>query len=206
MILLSLSPDYDSCGMNLINSFLHLLHQCRHMLFSCRFISSLIYQFIYLRQMSAWYYISVWLHIVGGAFWIGGMLFLPLVLLPGIKNNPDRKNLLMATGLKFRFYGYIVLAMMFITGLLNIYLRGIKFSWNFFFESHYGSLVSLKILLFVIMIIFSLFHDLIFGKKVIEDQMQDSLNLKLIARWTGRVLLLISLILAYIGVVISRGG
>jgi len=156
--------------------------------------------------MSAWYYISVWLHIVGGAFWIGGMLFLPLVLLPGIKNNPDRKNLLMATGLKFRFYGYIVLAMMFITGLLNIYLRGIKFSWNFFFESHYGSLVSLKILLFVIMIIFSLFHDLIFGKKVIEDQMQDSLNLKLIARWTGRVLLLISLILAYIGVVISRGG
>jgi uncharacterized membrane protein len=53
--------------------------------------------------MNTWYYISVWLHIVGAAFWIGGMLFLPLVLLPGIKNNPDRQNLLMATGLKFRF-------------------------------------------------------------------------------------------------------
>jgi len=54
--------------------------------------------------MSPSYYISVWLHIIGAAFWIGGMLFLPLVLLPGIKDHPDRKKLLLATGLKFRFY------------------------------------------------------------------------------------------------------
>src|SRR5678810_54190 len=93
---------------------------------------------ILLRDMNTWYYISVWLHIVAGAFWIGGMLFLPLVLLPGIKDHPDRKNLLMATGLKFRFYGYIMLAMMFITGLLNIYLRGLSFSFNFFIMTRYG--------------------------------------------------------------------
>jgi hypothetical protein len=31
-------------------------------------------------------------------------------------------------------------------------------------------------------------------------------NIKLIARWTGRLLLLIALAMAYIGVVISRGG
>ena len=54
--------------------------------------------------MNTWYYISVWLHVIGVSFWIGGMLFLPLVLLPGIKNHPDRSNLLMATGLKFRFF------------------------------------------------------------------------------------------------------
>jgi len=85
--------------------------------------------------MNSWYYISVWLHIVGASFWIGGMLFLPFVLLPGIKNDPNRKNLLMATGLKFRFYGYIVLAMMLITGLFNISLRGINFSFDFFIFS-----------------------------------------------------------------------
>jgi putative copper export protein len=154
--------------------------------------------------MSTWYYISVWLHIIGGAFWIGGMLFLPLVLLPGIKDHPDRKNLLMATGLKFRFYGYIVLAMMFITGLLNIYLRGLSFSFNFFIMTRYGQLVELKIILFVLMITISLLHDLIVGRKAVE-QMENK-NIKLIARWTGRLLLLISLIMAYIGVVISRGG
>ena len=155
-------------------------------------------------HMSSWYYISVWLHIIGGAFWIGGMLFLPFVLLPGIKDHPDRKNLLMATGLKFRFYGYIVLAMLLITGLLNIYLRGLSFSFNFFIMTRYGQLVELKIILFVLMITISLLHDLIVGRKAVE-QMENK-NIKLIARWTGRLLLLISLILAYIGVVISRGG
>ena len=156
--------------------------------------------------MSPSYYISVWLHIIGAAFWIGGMLFLPLVLLPGIKGHPDRKKLLMATGLKFRFYGYIVLAMMLVTGFLNIYLRGISFSMKFFFESRYGSLVSLKILLFVTMIIISIFHDLLFGRKAVEEQLMDDPVLKLIARWTGRLLLLISLVMAFVGVVISRGG
>ena len=154
--------------------------------------------------MTSWYYISVWLHIIGAAFWIGGMLFLPLVLLPGIKNHPDRKNLLMATGLNFRFYGYIVLAILFITGLLNIYLRGLSFSLNFFIKTRYGQLVELKIILFVLMITISLLHDLIVGRKAVE-QMENQ-NIKLIARWTGRLLLLIALVMAYIGVVISRGG
>jgi putative copper export protein len=131
------------------------------------------------------------------------MLFLPFVLLPGIKNHSDRKNLLIATGLKFRFYGYIVLAMMLITGLLNISLRGISFSLDFFILTRYGQLVELKIILFVLMITISLMHDLIVGKKAIE-QMENQ-NVKMIARWTGRLLLLISLVMAYIGVIISRG-
>jgi len=110
----------------------------------------------------------------------------------------------MATGLKFRFYGYIVLAMLFITGLLNIYFRGLSFSFNFFIRTRYGQLVELKIILFVLMITISLLHDLIVGRKAIE-QMENQ-NIKLIARWTGRLLLLIALVMAYIGVVISRGG
>lgn len=71
--------------------------------------------------MNTFYIISVWLHIVGASFWIGGMLFMPLVLLPGIKNNPERRQVLMITGLKFRFYGYIVVALLFITGITNMY-------------------------------------------------------------------------------------
>lgn len=156
--------------------------------------------------MSPSYYISVWVHIIGAAFWIGGMLFLPLVLLPGIKDHPDRKKILLVTGLKFRYYGYFVLAIMLVTGLLSVHYRGIGFSWSFFFESKYGGLVSLKILLFITMIILSIFHDLVFGRKAIEEQLIDDPVLKLITRWTGRLLLLISIILAYIGVILSRSG
>jgi len=156
--------------------------------------------------MSSWYYISVWLHILGATFWIGGMLFLPLVLLPSIKNNHERTQLLMATGLKFRFYGYIVLALMFITGVMNMGFKGIQFSWRFFNETHYGRLVVLKVILFLSLVLISLTHDLIAGRNFLRHmQKEESSKVRLIARWTGRILLLISLIMAYIGVLLSRG-
>ncbi len=154
--------------------------------------------------MSSWYYISVWLHIIGGTFWIGGLLFVPLVLLPGIKHHPDRKKLLTSIGLKFRFYGYTVLGIVFVTGLLSIYFRGVIFSSQSFTETRYGALVTLKIILFVTMMMLSLFHDLLIDKKT-GTEMPGDQNLKMIAKWTGPVLLLFSLVLAFIGVVISRG-
>jgi len=157
--------------------------------------------------MNSWYYFSVFLHIVAGAFWIGGMLFLPLVLLPGIKNHPDRRNLLMVTGLKFRFYGYVMLILILLTGLLNLHFREVPFTWNFFTQSHWGRLVSLKIILFISLILISSIHDIFVGRKVVSSvPSSNNKNLKLIASWTGRILLLISLIMAYVGVVLSRGG
>ena len=96
------------------------------------------------------------------------------------------------------------MAMMLITGLLNIYLRGINFSLNFFILNSYGQLVIYKIILFVLMLAISLLHDLFAGRKALEKMENE--NIKLIARWTGRLLLLISLVMAFLGVMISRGG
>jgi putative copper export protein len=154
--------------------------------------------------MSTWYYICVWLHVIGVSFWIGSMLFLPLVLLPGIKNNTDRANLLLATGLKFRFYGNIVLALLFVTGILNIYLRGIDVSLKFFVESHYGNLVIAKFVLFLFIIAISMWHDAHARKRLMSEEANQ--KFKMVARWSGRLLLIISLAMAYIGVVLSRGG
>ena len=39
------------------------------------------------------------MHVICAAFWIGGMLFIPLVLVPGIKNQPNRVLLLHKTGI-----------------------------------------------------------------------------------------------------------
>ena len=154
--------------------------------------------------MNTWYHISVWLHIIGVSFWIGGMLFLPLVLLPGIKNHPDRTNLLMATGLKFRFYGYIVLSLLLVTGILNIYLRGIDLSWKFLVISRYGKLVITKLILFLSILAVSLVHDVQARKRL--QSAEEKRKFKIIARWSGRILLIVSLAMAFIGVVLSRGG
>ena len=154
--------------------------------------------------MNTWYQISVWLHIIGVSFWIGGMLFLPMVLLPAIKDHPDRRNLLMATGLKFRFFGYVVLTLLLATGILNMYLRGIDLSWKFLVISRYGKLVIVKLLLFVLILTVSLVHDVHARKRLLNDE--ELRKFKIIARWSGRILLIISLAMAYIGVVLSRGG
>jgi putative copper export protein len=153
--------------------------------------------------MNALYHISVWLHIIGVSFWIGGMLFLPMVLLPAIKNHPDRRNLLMKTGLKFRFFGYIVLALLLGTGISNIFLRGVDVSWRFVFESRYGHLVITKLILFLSILTISLIHDVQARKRLTTDE--ERKRFRIIALWSGRILLIISLVMAFIGVVLSRG-
>lgn len=154
--------------------------------------------------MNTWYHISVWLHVIGVSFWIGGMLFLPLVLLPAIKNHPDRANLLMATGLKFRFFGYIVLSLLLITGIANILLRGIEVSWDFFVASRYGKLVLAKFILFLSILAVSLWHDEHARRRLLSEK--ENRKFKIVARWSGRILLLVSLTMAFIGIVLSRGG
>lgn len=153
--------------------------------------------------MNTWYHISVWLHIIGVSFWVGGMLFLPMILLPAIKNHPDRRNLLMATGLKFRFVGYVVLTLLLVTGILNMYLRGIDLSWKFLVVSRYGKLVITKLVLFLLTLAVSLVHDVQARKRLLNDE--EKMKFRIIARWSGRILLIISLIMAFIGVVLSRG-
>jgi copper resistance protein D len=157
----------------------------------------------YLHPMNTLYHISVWLHIIGVSFWIGGMLFLPMVLLPAIKNHPDRRNLLMQTGLRFRFFGYIILTLLLLTGISNMYLREVDVSWKFMVISSYGKLVLTKLVLFVVIITVSLIHDVQARKRLATEE--ERKTFKIIALWSGRILLIVSLVMAYIGVVLSRG-
>jgi len=156
--------------------------------------------------MSA-YLISVFLHIVFATFWVGGMLFLPLVLLPSIKNNLERVQLLYDTGIKFRFYGWIALIGLVITGVTNMIFKGLPFSWEFLIHHQYGKLLGLKILFFLTMLLVSGLHDFYVGTKTIEKIKQNkSKSIKQLARWTGRINLLLALSIALLGVILSRGG
>ena len=151
--------------------------------------------------------ISVFVHVVCAAFWIGGMLFIPLVLVPGIKKQPNRVLLLQKTGIKFRFFGWLAVVLLFITGFLNMYFRGIPFTTEFFTKSSYGKLLVVKLSLFVLMLLIGGIHDFYLGTKSIDEMQHSSgKKFKLLARWTGMLNLLLALIIAFLGVVISRGG
>ncbi len=153
------------------------------------------------------YFVVVFFHVLFAAFWIGSMLTLPLVLLPAIKDHPDRIRLLYSSGLKLRFWGWVSLIGLLVTGFLNIHFRGLNFSWELFTKNSYGILVSYKLMLFVLIIGVSAVHDFFIGKKAIEE-METSSNdqMKMVARYTGRVILVLALAAAFLGVAASRGG
>ncbi len=153
------------------------------------------------------YLISVFIHIISVSFWVGGMLFIPLVLVPSIKKQSNRVLLLYKTGIKFRFYGWLSVIILFITGLLNMYFKGLPFTWNFLAHSNYGKLLSVKLALFVLMLLIAGIHDFYYGSKSI-DEMQNTNNnkFKLMARFTGMINLILALVIAFLGVALSRGG
>lgn len=152
------------------------------------------------------YLVSVFFHLVFATFWIGGMLFLPLIMLPAIKGHPDRVALLYKTGMAFRLFGWVALTGLLLTGLLNVYLRGLPFSWHFFTQSDYGHLLTLKLVLFLATLAAGGVHDFYFGKKALQTlQTSDNRQLRQLARWSGRINLLLALAMAFIGVMLSRG-
>ena len=157
--------------------------------------------------MATYYLISVFVHIICAAFWIGGMLFIPLVLVPGINQQPNRVLLLHKTGIKFRFYGWLSVIILLITGVLNIHFRGLPFTIDFFINTNYGKLLTIKLVLFVVMLLVGGIHDFYFGMKSIDEMQQTAGNrFKMLARWTGMLNLLLALVIAFLGIAISRGG
>lgn len=149
---------------------------------------------------------SILFHLLFVAFWIGGMLFLPLVLLPAIKEHPDRIKFLYQTGLRFRFYGWWALVGIFLTGLLNLLAKGIPFEVSYFMQSSYGHWILVKVLLFILTIALGYWHDQKFGQQALgEIQFEKRDHFRKWARWSGRLTLLMAVAALLIGVMLSRG-
>ena len=70
----------------------------------------------------------VWLHILAAAIWIGGMVFLALVLVPVVRRPEYRDHawrLVHLTGTRFRWVGWVCLGILAVSGFVNLDFRGI---------------------------------------------------------------------------------
>ena len=160
--------------------------------------------------MKTWYLISVYLHILCATLWVGGMLFLVLVLLPAIKNHPERRNLLGSVGIKFRLAGWIALIVLLLTGLFNMHYRGVSLAD--LTANSYGKLFLTKLILFCITLIISAYHDFYIGPRSIKmmadthaaNARQTKRYVKT-ARIVGELNMLLALIAVALGILIVRG-
>lgn len=166
--------------------------------------------------MHLFYLFSVWLHILAAAVWIGGMVFLSLVLIPAlrrIEHRPTASWLMHVAGVRFRWVGWVCLFLLLVTGTINLAYRGVGLGdlWSGgVWQSDFGAILGAKLLFVVGVIGLSFFHDFFIGPKAsavgrADPGSPDAMRLRRQASWLGRANLFLSLLLTALGVMLVRG-
>lgn len=131
-----------------------------------------------------------------------------LVLMPSIRHNPQKRELLNSVGIKFRTVGWVALILLLLTGLYNMHVRGVAFAQ--LTNSSYNMLFAVKLVLFIMVLLISAWHDFYIGPKSIK-LMQENNDAKVTqryvktARFVGKLNLLLALVAVALGVLIVRG-
>lgn len=146
--------------------------------------------------------LSLYFHIILIAVWIGGLFSLPLMVLPALREKPYRREVVINTGIAFGKLGRFLLTAIFITGVLNAYTKGYELTNMSFYLSNYGTWFIVKIVVFLIMVGITLWHER-FSEKFLQDSGRYD-ELRKISTFTGRVTVFLSLVLAWIGIMLSR--
>jgi putative copper export protein/methionine-rich copper-binding protein CopC len=99
-----------------------------------------------------------WLHLLAMSLWVGGLLFIALMLFPTTWNMPSTERAYAWTTLMPRF-SLIALVSVAVAALSGSYNTGVHLtSWNQFLDTAYGRTLIVKILIFCVMIGISALH------------------------------------------------
>jgi len=165
--------------------------------------------------MRGLYLVSVWLHILAAATWIGTLVFLAAVLVPVLRRQGDdrlRARLLGAAGPGLRALGWSAFAVLFATGLVNLTGRGFDLAdpsdvgWRLW-QGPFGRALTWKLSLFGVVLLLSALHDFRWGPRAAaaEPGSPEALRLRRVASWVGRVNLLLALAIVLFAVMLVRG-
>jgi putative copper resistance protein D len=101
------------------------------------------------------------LHLTAAIFWVGGQLFLALVLAPTLRKTlspKDRMPLSLAMAQRFKRFGHGALGILILTGLWQV--RYLFFSPTVdFLETPYGHIFWTKMVLLVTALVLGVLHD-----------------------------------------------
>ena len=167
------------------------------------------------------YHLSVLVHILSAIVWVGGIAFLALVVVPVARRltPADRAALVAAVGSRFRTIGWICIALLVVTGLINLHYRGV--TWDSvasgaLFITPFGRLVGAKVTLVAAMVAVSAVHDFVVGPASARaharagscpsPEAQAAITtLRRRASWLARVTALLALAIVAVAVTLVRG-
>jgi uncharacterized membrane protein len=154
--------------------------------------------------------IFVALHILAAVTWVGGMMFLSLVLAPlvrGRKAAPEFMALFRSAALRFRPLVWIAMVILVSTGPMLLSRRGIHVTD----PASWPGIVTVKLALVSLLLCLTLLHDLLLGPRVsrvsaIPESQRTSGEQMVFktARWLPRVSLLLALGVVIAAAVLAR--
>ena len=105
----------------------------------------------------------VWLHLLAAVVWIGGMVFLSLVLDPKPEPlGPQRGALIRAAALRFRHVVWVAVGTLLTTGPLLVLSRG----WSFDEPAGWPAVLLVKLVLIAVLLTLTVAHDFFIGPRV----------------------------------------
>ncbi|HEU4684212.1 MAG TPA: DUF4149 domain-containing protein [Nitrospira sp.] len=138
------------------------------------------------------------LHLLAAVSWIGGMVFLSLVLAPVIRKGgaPDGTALFRRAALRFRFLVWTAIAVLLVTGPFLALQRGIVLSR----PEQWPSALLIKILLVACLLLMTALHDFVLGPLIGRIHATPAANTPMprtvllrLSRWVPRLALVLAL-------------
>ena len=152
----------------------------------------------------------VWFHLFAAVSWIGGTVFLSVVLVPVLRREQfaSQKALLFRTiAMRFRMVVWGSIATLVLTGPMLLHERGI----SIMHPSGWPMVLSIKLGLVAILLLVTMTHDLIIGPRVgrilqvpVESRTRSDHAMVGWSPWIARSSLLLTLAVLLAAVVLVR--
>ncbi|MBI2935479.1 MAG: CopD family protein [Chloroflexi bacterium] len=157
----------------------------------------------------------MWLHILAAAAWIGGMVFLALVLVPVLRGAEYRgiaASFIQKAGVRLRWLGWGSVGVLVVTGLLNLAHR---VGWSGLadielWQSSFGHILAVKLALAAMVALLMALHDFVLGPRATTllkaaPASSRALRTRSAATWLARLTLIGSVIVVALSVALVRG-
>jgi putative copper export protein len=150
------------------------------------------------------------LHILAAVAWVGGMLFLSIVLAPLVRSRkaaPEFMALFRSAALRFRIVAWAAIGVLLLTGPMLLSQRGVSLA----IPSSWPHIIQLKLALVGLLLVLTVLHDLVLGPRVshavaVPESSRTVWDHFVVrtARWLPRVSLLLALAVVTAAAVLAR--
>lgn len=150
--------------------------------------------------------LSLSIHVLAVILWLGGMMFFTLVLAPYIRSMEDKetgRKIFKDVATRFKTFGWIALALIFVTGPLNLELLGINHDTlksADFYTTSMGVALKRKFGLIAVLVTSIIVHDFYLGPKARKNP-----KFMVYAKIFGRFNLVLAILIVIMAVMVRTG-